>query len=116
MATAAQIEIVRLNLNDEDATDYDFTDTQIEYYIDLKDNVNYATYQLAQILIGKLRKDTVKKNASGEESTEFVDLMTRIKLLEGIRTWYAAEYSADIGNGTGLYIATTKPTIAGGDV
>lgn len=114
MATADQITLVRLNIADKDSND--FTDVEIEYYIDLKNSVSYASYRLIILLIPKLRNQLLEKNVSGEDAETLAPLKIRLELLLAMKDIYEADYNAEIGNDTGIYIATTAPTIAGGDI
>jgi len=114
MATAVEIELVRLNIADEDSID--FTDTQIEYFIDLKSSVNYASYQLIMRLIPKLRKQLLEKDDTGEEIVALAPVRDRLNLLLSMRDMFKDEYESEKNNTTGKYIASTPPTIAGGDI
>lgn len=114
MATISQITQVRLNINDEDKTE--FNDAQIEAYIDDGDSVNYASWKLINILVMRLRKETLKKDTTGAESTEFQSLNDRRKLLESLAGEYKAAYKSETGYNTGRFISSTRPDIAGGDI
>ncbi len=112
MATTEQLNQVRLNIDDEN--DDDFSQTTKEQYIDEKDSVNWASWQLIDILIVRLRKDIIKQNRPGAEMTEFYDLEERLFLLESISKKYKDAYNDEINNSTGRYFQTKNPTIAGG--
>ena len=114
MATALQVQIVRLNINDEAAEDFTFQ--EIAYFIDLKNSVNYASMKLIEILIVRLRKEIIKRDTTGVESTEFVSLKERVELLESLAAKYKKDYDNESGTGTGRFISSTRPSIAGGDV
>lgn len=113
MATQEQIDLVRLNIADEDGTD--FTDAQITYFIDLQDSVNYASYQLIQRLIPKLRKQLLEKDTTGVEGTSLAPVRDRLELLKESLKIYKDAYNEESG-GAGIYIETVAPTIAGGDI
>ena len=86
-ATALQISIIRLNINDEDYEDF-IDDTYVNYYFDEKESIPYTCWKLIDILIVRLRKETLKKDVSSEETTEFVSLKERIALLEAMSKKY----------------------------
>ena len=94
MATALQVQIVRLNINDEAAEDFTFQ--EIAYFIDLKNSVNYASMKLIEILIVRLRKEIIKRDTTGVESTEFVSLKERVELLESLAAKYKKDYDIKI--------------------
>jgi len=111
MATTEQIDQVRLNINDEN--DEDFSEAIKIQYIDDKDSVNWASWQLIDLLIVRLRKESLKKDQTGAEATEFYDLEERLELLESISKKYKDSYMDEIGNSTGRYLKTKKPIIIG---
>lgn len=112
MATIEQLDQVRLNIDDK--TDADFTQAEKELYIDEKDSVNWASWQLINILIVRLRKEILKEDRTGSESTEFHDLDKRLELLEAIAKKYKDAYNSEIGNSTGKYYTSETPVVAGG--
>lgn len=114
MATAQEVKIVRLNIDDLDVEDFD--DSIIVYFIDQENSVNYASWKLCEILLVRLRKEILKRDTTGAESTEFVDLKTRIDLLEDLAEKFKNDYDSEYGLSTGRFLESTKPTIAGGDV
>lgn len=112
MATLEQIAQVRLNIDDLNSDDFD--DAIITSYIDGKNSVNYASYKLIDILIMRLRKEIVKDDTAGSESTEFQDLEERLEILQDQRNKYKNYYDSETGNTTGRIVDTIKPVIAGG--
>ena len=114
MATISEVLQVRLNINDEDETE--FTDAQIQAFIDENSSVNYASWKLIEILIVRLRKEILKRDTTGAESTEFVSLKERVDLLKELAAQYKEDYQDETGTGRGRFISTTRPDIAGGDV
>jgi hypothetical protein len=114
MATAEQIEIVRLNIDDLDSED--FTDGQISAKIDDKSSINWACWQLLEILRVRLRKAILKRDTTGNESTEVQSLQERLALYGQLIDKYKNDYYDELGFGTGRMISTNKPTIAGGDI
>lgn len=114
-ATALDIEIIRLNIDDPNYED--FTDDKyVNYYYDQKNSIAYASWKLTEVLLVRLRKEILKKDDTGSETTEFVALKDRIDLLKETAKKYKDEYEAETGAGSGQYINTVKPVIAGGDV
>ena len=111
MATVQQIDDVKLNIDNGDQ----FTDAQIESKIDVHDSVNWASWQLIDIMIVRLStsKD-LKKDVTGLESTEFHSIKDQLDILQASSKKYKDAYNAEIGNSTGKYIATNKPCVAGG--
>lgn len=112
MATIEQLDQVRLNIDDKN--DEDFTQDEKESYIDEKDSVNWASWQLIDILIVRLRKDTIKEDRPGSEATEFYDLDKRLELLQTISKKYKDAYESETGNATGKYFQAEPPIVAGG--
>lgn len=112
MATTEQINAVRLNIDDK--FDIDFTEQEKIDKIDVHDSVNWACWQLIDILIVRLRKEIIKEDRPGSETTEFYDLDKRLELLESISKKFKDAYEDEIGNNTGQYLCTQKPVIAGG--
>ena len=64
----------------------------------------------------RLRKQILIKSDTGIESETLVSLRDRLTVLKEIYLNYKAYYEAESNNSTGIYIATTKPVVAGGDV
>jgi hypothetical protein len=116
MATAAQISEVRLNIDDIDSGNYNFTDNQISDKIDVKNSVAHASWQLLIILKTRLRKKLLRRDATGDEITEVQTLREQIELYDSLIDKYRNDYYDELGQGTGVIISTNKPTIAGGDV
>ena len=112
MATTEQINQVRLNIDDK--LDEDFTEQEKIDYIDVHDSVNWASWQLIELLIVRLRKEVLKQDRSGIELTEWHDLEERQALLESIAKKYKDAYQDEIGNSTGKYVEIQKPIVAGG--
>ena len=115
MATALQVQTVRLYLNDDDSSNYDFTDVQITAFIDA-DSVNYAILELAKILRVRLRKELLEKSDTGIESESLAPLRDRLALMESLIEEFQKKLDIENDNTTGVYISTIKPTIGGGDV
>jgi hypothetical protein len=112
--TQAQINIIRLKIDDKDHSD--FSNSEIELFWDQDNSVNYVIYNLAEVLITRLRKQLLESDTSGEEVTKLADLRSRLKLLETVKEMYEDKYNAETNENSGVYISSTKPTIAGGDV
>lgn len=108
------IEVIRLIIDDKDSDD--FSDNEIQYFLTQVNSVNYAVYNLCEILIMRLRKELLESDTTGAEKTDLAPLRDRLKLLENMRDEYKNKYETEIGNSTGLYINTEKPTIAGGNI
>lgn len=115
MATQEQIDKVRLYINDDDS-ERDFTNQQISDLIDENNSLNYATYRLCDILIARLRKELLEQTRTAEETETLASLKDRIELLKYIRDDYKELYKDENDNTTGRYIASIKPTVAGGDI
>lgn len=115
MATPAQILLVRIQIDDNEIP-YEFTDSIIELFIDEGNSTNYACYKLIDILLIKLRKQLLESDSTGTERNDFSDLDSRRKLLESMRDKYKDDFNTEAGTGTGIYISSVKPTIAGNDV
>lgn len=109
------INKIRLLIADKDASE--FHDSEItEFYTEGGNSINYAVYRLAKILISRLRKDILQKSDTGIESETLATLRDRLEVLKEIYNNYKSLYAAENNNSTGIYIATAKPTIAGGDI
>lgn len=109
------IDKIRLIIADKDKSD--FHDSEItHFYTEGENSVNYAVYRLTKILMMRLRKQLLIKSDTGAESEALAPLRDRLEILNEIYDNYKSYYESETGNKTGLYIATTKPTIAGGDV
>jgi len=116
MATAAEITKVRLYIDDTDSSDYDFTDPIVGDFVDENNSVWYAIKELLKILRIRLRKELLKKESTGTESSEIASMKERMDLLNNSIAEAEKEYADEQGTGTGCFINTVKPTIAGGDV
>jgi hypothetical protein len=116
MATAAQIEEVRLYIHDIDSSNYDFIDSIINTFINKENSINYACLELLKILKTRLRKELLESDTSGTERTDLASLKDRLELLNDLIDEFQEKWDSENNNTTGVYIATTKPIIAGGDV
>jgi len=114
MATAAEIIKVRLYI--DDAGSDDFTDAQIALFIDEGSSVYYAVIELSKILKMRLRKELLEADTTGTESTKLASLRSRADLLDSLIKDFEKKLEEENGTETGRYIASVKPTIAGGDV
>lgn len=108
------IEAIRFIIGDKNSED--FSDDEIQYFLDMNNNVNYAVMELCKILINRLRKELLESDTTATEKTDLAPLRDRLKLLQEILDEYKEKWEAENNNTTGRYIATTKPTIAGGDI
>lgn len=116
MTTLEKISIIRLNINDTDSSNYDFTDNEILYFLNQKNSIAYASWQLCIRLIAKLRKQLLESDATGVENNSFASLRSRLELLKELSNNYENEYKNETNNSTSMYLSTKKPTIAGGDI
>ena len=109
------IDKIRLIIADKDNSD--FHDSEItHFYTEGGNSVNYAICRLTKILMMRLRKQLLIKSDTGAESEALAPLRDRLEILNEIYDNYKSYYESETGSKTGLYIATTKPTIAGGDI
>ena len=109
------IDKIRLIIADKDKSD--FHDSEItHFYTEGENSVNYAVYRLTKILMMRLRKQILESSDTGIEKEKLASLYDRMRLLKEIYDNYKSYYESETGSKTGLYIATTKPTIAGGDI
>ena len=108
------INAIRFIIDDKESED--FSDSEIQYFLDQENSVNYAVYNLAMVLITKLRKQLLESDDTGAEQTKIASLRSRLDLLKTIYEDYKEKYEDEDDNTTGLYISSVKPTIAGGDV
>lgn len=115
MATQAEIDKVRLYLDDNDA-ERDFSNSEIESFIDENNSVNYALLELAKILKVRLRKEILEGETTGSEDTKLASLKSRLDLINDIIAEFQDKWDGENDNTTGRYIASVKPTVAGGDV
>lgn len=116
MATGQEILLVRRQIDDNNIESYTFSNQIIRAYIDEKSSINYASYMLLDILIIQLRKQLLEDDETGTERNKFATVTARKNLLESQRDKYKEAYNEESGGGSGRFIATTRPTIAGGDV
>ena len=97
MATQAQIDKVRFYIND-DGLIRDFTNQQISDLIDEKNSINYAVYNLALILITRLRKELLVSDTTGAEKTDLAPLRERLTVLKSIYDDYKELYENENNN------------------
>ena len=107
------IEAIRMIIDDKDSVD--FTNAEIQFFLDQVNSINCAVYNLARILITKLRKQLLESDTTGAEKTDIASLRDRLAVLESTYKDYKDLYNSEINNNSGLYISTVKPTICGGD-
>jgi len=109
------IDKIRLVIADKDKSD--FHDSEIiEFYTEGGNSINYTVCRLTKILMMRLRKQILESSDTGSEKEKLASLNDRMKLLKEIYNNYKSYLEAENNNSTGIYIETTKPTIAGGDV
>lgn len=108
------IEAIRLIIDDKNSND--FTNAEIQYFLNQVNSVNYAVYNLAKILITKLRNQLLVSDTTGTEKTDLAPLRERLAVLKSTYEDYKELYENENNNTTGIYISTKKPTIAGGDI
>jgi hypothetical protein len=107
------LQEIRLIIADKDGEE--FQDSEIMYYYNVHNSINFAVYKLIGILIFRLRKQLLESDTTGTEKTDLAPLRDRLKLLENLKNEYKSLYDSENDNSCGRYISTVKPTIAGGD-